>query len=225
MFPLKDTIPSYRTPWVNYFLIGINTVVFLYEISLPSYKLQELFYLYGLVPAFLEDRIYTLFTNMFLHGGWGHFIMNMWMLYLFGDNVEDLLGHFRYLIFYLLCGVFASLMHFIIHMDSTIPAIGASGAISGVMGAYMIFFPHSRIITLVPLFFWPFLVEIHAFFYLLFWFIGQLFSGALLLILPEGSSSIAFWAHIGGFVAGIFLGKLFLRPRKSYEVPYLWWEE
>lgn len=232
MFPIADTIPSSRVPVMNYFLIFLNAIIFSFEILLPSDSLQVFFYHFGLVPARYSNEMFAydsglssddylpFFTNMFLHSGWGHIIGNMWTLYIFGDNVEDKMGSFRYLLFYLICGFIASLTHFYTNTASTIPAVGASGAISGVMGAYMFLFPKSRIIFLFVLFFFIDFIQIPAFVYLFFWFVGQLVSGTVsLFVLPENVGGIAFWAHIGGFAAGMLLYKLFLRKDK-YKVEY-----
>lgn len=229
MLPLYDTIPSKHRPWMNYLLIGLNTLVFLYQLALPEEKMERLFFEWGLVPLRFSDPMWAAYhglsadgylaflTNTFLHGGWGHFISNMWTLWIFGDNVEDRMGRKRYLLFYLLCGVLASGTHFALYPMSDIPAIGASGAISGVMGAYALLFPRSRIIFLVPLFFWPFFIGLPAYLYIGGWFIGQLFSGTLSLAIEASASGIAFWAHIGGFIAGVVLYRFFLR--RDYDFP------
>lgn len=235
MFPIADTIPSSRVPVVNYFLIFINILVFLFEIMIPPPILEQFFYHFGLVPArytnpmfayevSLSEANYLPFiTNMFLHSGWAHLIGNMWTLYIFGDNVEDKMGHFRYLMFYILCGIAASLTHFYTNSNSTVPAVGASGAISGVMGAYMFLFPKSRIIFLYFFFFFFDFIQIPAVIYLFFWFVGQLVSGTVsLFVLPQNVGGIAFWAHIGGFAAGMLLYKFFIQKPKRYsdEVEY-----
>lgn len=227
MFPISDTIPSSRVPIVNYLLILINVLFFLFQLMLPPDVLQVFFYHFGLVPARYSDEYFAyeyeldsnnylpFFTNMFLHSGWGHIIGNMWTLYIFGDNVEDEMGHWRYLLFYLLCGISASITHYYINIHSTIPAVGASGAISGIMGAYVLLFPKSRIIFLVVLFFFIDFIQIPAFIYLLFWFFNQIISGTIsLFVLPQNVGGIAFWAHIGGFVAGIIMYKMFIRHKK-----------
>ncbi len=229
MFPLADTIPSSRVPIVNYFLIGINVLIFIFEILMPNEWLEVFFYHYGLVPAryssldfvyetgLSADNYWPFFTNMFLHSGWGHIIGNMWTLYIFGDNVEDKMGSRNYLFFYILCGLAASFSHFYVNPTSSVPAVGASGAISGVMGAYMFLFPKSRIIFLVLLFFFIDFIQIPAFMYLFFWFLGQLISGTVsLFVLPHNVGGIAFWAHIGGFVAGMMLYKFFISKKKHY---------
>jgi membrane associated rhomboid family serine protease len=227
MFPIKDTIPRRQFPFITYLIIFVNTVIFIIEVILPPEILKEIFYLFGLVPArytHLEwanimglpiDDYWPFFTNLFLHGSFLHFFSNMWSLYLFGDNVEDALGHIRFLIFYILCGIAANLTHFVFNINSTIPTIGASGAISGIMAAYMIMFPYSRIITFIPLLFIPFFFEIHAFFYIGIWFISQLFSGTTSLIAPELGGGIAWWAHIGGFIMGIILLPFFRKRKKD----------
>jgi len=222
MIPLRDTIRSRTFPIVTYFLIGLNVFVFLVENSLPVHKLDSLVVMYGIVPARLIHSpftgFYTLFTSMFLHGGWTHLIGNMWALYLFGDNVEDVMGHLRFLIFYILAGVVAGLVHILFNPLSTVPTIGASGAIAGVMGAYFILFPRSTIITLVPLFFLPLFIEIPAVVFIGFWFLSQFFNGTLSLVTPGVLGGVAWWAHVGGFAFGLFFHRLFMtrRYRKVY---------
>ena len=160
------------------------------------------------------DAYWTVLTSMFLHGDWLHFVGNMWMLYLFGDNVEDRIGSVRYLVFYLVCGLAAEAAHIATDPTSPVPTLGASGAIAGVMGAYFLMFPTARVITLVPVFIIPFLFEIPAVFFLGLWFLTQLWSGTLSLVGPTAYGGIAWWAHIGGFVAGVALVYLFRQPRK-----------
>ncbi len=193
----------------------LNGVVFFYEISLPPQQLELFIRAFGVVPwrftsgLWLEhpEILLTLITNMFLHGGWAHIIGNMWYLWIFGDNVEDRFGAGRYLLFYIATGVAASVLHIVFNPTSTIPAVGASGAISGVLGAYFVLFPHARIIAVVPIFFWPFFFELPAFFYLGVWFLGQLFSGTFSFLLPGVSGGVAWWAHVGGFVAGMLIAR------------------
>ena len=217
MFPIRDTIPSKNYPVVNNTIIGINVILFLFEMSQGA-NLDRFIYIYGLVPArYSMPQISSYFTTgqqllswlsfMFLHGGFWHLLGNMWFLYIFGDNVEDRLGPFRYLVFYLLCGITSGLSHLLFNLHSNIPTIGASGAIAGVMGAYLILHPHSKILTLIPIIIIPWFIEIPAFFFLGFWFILQFLSAAG----SHGNiSGIAWWAHIGGFVFGIVLLKIFL---------------
>lgn len=231
MFPLRDTIPRRYPPIVNVLIITLNTIVFLFELALPLPLREALFYKFGLVPYEVTSSgihlqtLYPFITNMFLHGDWGHFLSNMWTLWIFGDNVEDRMGSFRYALFYLLCGIFASFTHYILYATSNVPAIGASGAISGVMGAYMFLFPHSRIIFFLPLFFVPYFIELSAFFYIGFWFLGQLWSGTIsLAVNPEGAG-IAFWAHIGGFLGGILIYRFFLKRRESFYYEDAYYDE
>jgi membrane associated rhomboid family serine protease len=218
MFPIKDTIPHRYTPFVVYFIIAINIFVFIIELSLPYPQRQLFFYNFGLVPLKVTQYgwdFYSLFTNMFLHGGWFHIISNMWALWIFGDNVEDRMGHFRFFIFYILCGLAANLVHYYFNQLAPVPVIGASGAIAGVMGAYMVMFPTSRIITLIPIFFIPFFFEIPAVIFLFFWFISQVIAGTFTKIfMPPNVGGIAWWAHIGGFIAGIILHKFFIKKNR-----------
>lgn len=228
MFPIRDNIPRREFPAVTWGIITLNILVFSFETSLPPEALKRLFYLFGIVPARYSHPEWTLFfgiplgnywpfiTNMFLHGSWLHIISNMWTLYLFGDNVEDRMGHMRFAIFYLLCGISASVVHLIFNINSTMPAIGASGAISGVMAAYFILFPYARVVTMIPLFFLPYFVEIPAIVYIGVWFITQLFSGTFSLLSPNDVGGIAWWAHIGGFLMGLFLLPIFKKKQDSY---------
>jgi rhomboid family protein len=209
MIPLRDTVPSSRVPVVNYAIIAINVVVFLYEVSLGS-DADRFIRVHGLVPR--DFAFSTLLTSMFIHGGWAHIFGNMLYLYIFGDNVEDRLGHGRYLLFYLLCGVAAGGAQAISAPDSRMPMVGASGAIAGVSGAYFLFFPSARVVTLVPIFLFLQVIEIPAVFFLLIWFFWQLASGVASIGTRGGMGGVAFWAHVGGFVAGMVLGPV-LRER------------
>jgi len=216
MIPIRDAIRSKNFPAVNVFIIVLNIIAFAWEL-LHGSDLNEIFYLYGIVPVrysnlevaahFTGFQQYLPFlTSLFLHGGFLHIIMNMWFLYIFGDNVEDRLGHIRYLAFYLVCGIAAGLVHLLTNWNSKIPTVGASGAISGVMGAYLILYPRSRILTLIPIFFFFQFVELPAFIFLGFWILIQLFSAGLT---PRNVGGVAFWAHIGGFFAGLIFVKIF----------------
>src|SRR5437588_7328474 len=175
MFPIRDTQPSYSRPVVTILIIVLNVVAFLYEFTLDDYSRNYFIAHYGLIPARFHAS--ALITSMFLHGGWLHIIGNMWFLWVYGDNVEDVLGHGKYLVFYLMCGVAAALTQYAINPDSTIPTLGASGAIAGVMGAYLIKFPHARILTLIPIIIFWTTIEIPASIILVYWFILQFFSG------------------------------------------------
>jgi membrane associated rhomboid family serine protease len=173
------------------------------------------------------DDYWPFITSMFLHGGWLHIISNMWTLYIFGDNVEDRMGTMRFVMFYFLCGLAAGIVHILTNLSSTIPTVGASGAIAGVLGAYFLLFPTARVITLIPIFIFPLFVEIPAITYLIIWFISQLFSGVLSLGLPDDVGGIAWWAHVGGFVAGMMLHWVFVKGRKRFRTlsPDEWgWE-
>ncbi|UCH15238.1 MAG: rhomboid family intramembrane serine protease [Bacteroidales bacterium] len=224
MIPLRDTKHSERFPIVNWLIIIVNIIVFIYELTLNGAEAEAFFYKFGLVPSqtnLTSGNQYTFFTNMFLHGGWGHFIGNMWVLYIFGDNVEDRMGKVRYFFFYIIAGLIASFTHYMLHRNSPVPAIGASGAISGIMAAYMFLFPRSKILSFVPVFFIPLLIPIPAFIFIAIWFIGQVFNGTYTLLFSPTATGIAFWAHIGGFLGGLILYKFFLsRKRKRKKKKY-----
>jgi hypothetical protein len=197
MIPIRDINTSTTHPVVNNLIIGACVLVYFIELAYGGGR-QAFFYRYGLVPA--HPSLPTLFSYMFLHGGFWHLLTNMWFLYIFGDNIEDRLGPGRYLIFYIGCGLASGLAHLALNIGSPIPTVGASGAVAGVMGAYLILFPHAKVLTLVPLIFIPFFFEIPAFFLLGFWFLMQLFNATMT---GGGSGGVAWWAHVGGFLAGI----------------------
>jgi membrane associated rhomboid family serine protease len=186
---------------------------------------------YGFVPAVyfhvshvqpwnFPARFVPMLSSMFLHGGWMHLIGNMWTLWIFGDNVEERMGRRRFLVFYLLTGIIAGITHELTNVDSTVPTVGASGAIAGVLGAYFVLFPHSRIIVLVPIFFFPFFFEVPSVLYLLFWFVSQLFAGTLAGLNAKNVEGVAVWAHAGGFVAGLVLHRFFLLPQRAAPRPF-----
>ncbi|RPI15398.1 MAG: rhomboid family intramembrane serine protease [Acidobacteriales bacterium] len=215
MIPLRDSQPSYSKPFVTIALIFVNVLAFLYEISLDAFSLNNLMATYGLIPS--RFQLTALATSMFLHGGWLHLLGNMWFLWIFGDNVEDILGRWKYLTFYLLCGIAAGLVHVIFNSDSRLPTVGASGAIAGVMGAYLLKFPHSRIVTLVPIVFFLTTIEIPASVLMIVWFAIQFFSGVGSIGYSDPSQGgVAWFAHVGGFLAGMAL-ILALRPRDPYQ--------
>jgi len=217
MFPLRDDIPSRRAPLLTWTIVGANLLVFLYQLGLDERGTQQLFYLFGIVPArflhpawaerigFPDAGLLPFFTSMFLHGGFFHLISNMWSLWIFGDNVEDRMGRLRYPIFYLLCGLLAGGVHALTNPSSAVPTVGASGAIAGVLGAYLRWYPHARVLTLIPILFYPWFVYLPALVYLGGWFVMQLFSGTISLAGPEQVGGVAWWAHIGGFAAGFLL--------------------
>ncbi len=222
MFPLRDTQPSNSWPVVTVLLIVVNILVFLFEFSLGDYERNAFIAAYGLVPDHLQ--LTSVLTHMFLHGGWMHVLGNMWFLWIFGDNIEDILGHGKYLVFYLLCGVAAAVTQILFSLDSRVPMVGASGAIAGVMGAYMIKFPRARIVTLAFIFFFITTFDIPAWVMLIYWFAIQLFSGVGSIGYSQANQGgVAFFAHVGGFVAGIVLVSLMAaRPRYSSR-PDLHW--
>jgi membrane associated rhomboid family serine protease len=237
MIPISDTVRPRSFPAINWLLIVLNTLVFLYETSLGPVGLGRFFQTYSLIPAALNlDQpllllqnpfpLLTLFTSMFMHGGWFHFLSNVWVLHIFGDNVEDRMGPTRYLLFYLLSGATAGFIQSLMIPNSSIPTIGASGAIAGVMGAYFLFFPTARVLTLVPVFLIPWFIQLPALFFLGFWFISQLYSGLFSLSVPAGAQTggVAWWAHIGGFLFGLAFARFFSRrvSRESRETPYNW---
>jgi membrane associated rhomboid family serine protease len=210
MIPLRDIIPSRTVPYITITIIVLNALAWLFELSLPRELLPVFLQVYGVVPA--DFHAPTLISSMFLHGGWSHIIGNMWYLWIFGDNIEDRLGHGRFIVFYLLCGITAALGQVIFDPSSRLPTIGASGAIAGVMGAYFVLYPQSRVLTLIP---WIFLqiVEIPAIVLLGFWFLMQLFSaGAIAVTASTHGGGVAFAAHVAGFVVGI-IGVFVFRKR------------
>ena len=234
MIPLRDNNPSSTRPVVTVALIILNTLAFIYEKSLGQADLSRLVFTMGMVPARVlvfpthpdisfSDAFLPLLTSPFLHAGWLHLIGNMWFLWIFGDNIEDRLGHLRYLLFYLLCGIGAGLVQTVLTLSSTIPAIGASGAVAGVLGAYLLLYPRARVLTLVPFFFLV-LVELPAALILIYWFVIQLFSGAATSLGGGGhTGGVAWWAHVGGFLLGMILvmlmgGRRPKRRRGYYEV-------
>jgi rhomboid family protein len=233
VIPLRDSVPVRSWPVVTWALIGVNVWVFFYEVLLGP-ELEAFVRTWGFVPAryFLltevdpsnwTGRYLPLLTSMFVHGGWAHLIGNMIYLWIFGDNVEDRLGHLRYLVLYLLAGVVAGLAQAHVYADSTVPAVGASGAISGVLGGFLVLFPRARVLTFVPLLFFFFdVIELPAVLYLGLWFLMQLVSGTLALALVGDAGGVAWWAHVGGFVVGMALVPL-LRRRQSY--PRVWRDE
>jgi membrane associated rhomboid family serine protease len=227
MIPLKDTIFHQGFPLVTWIIILLNGIIFIFEISIPKDLLQQLFYLFGLVPARYSiprwstihglpfDDYISFLTAMFIHSGWLHIIGNMWFLFIFGRTVEDHMGHIRFMIFYFLAGILAGVIYFLIDIHSRIPEIGASGAIAGVKGAYIVMFPRAKILTLILIFFFPLFIELSAFIFIGYWFFIQLVSGTLMLASPVSQGGIAWWAHVGGFVSGMVMVPLFRRRTGS----------
>jgi membrane associated rhomboid family serine protease len=234
MIPIRDDQPRFSTPFVNYFIIGLNLIVFLFEQSVQYQNPRgylALMYTFGVVPRHITHALagaghfslaaafLPILTSMFLHAGWLHIIGNMWFLWIFGDNVEDYLGHFQYLLFYLVCGFTAAVTHILLNAGSSLPTVGASGAISGVMGAYLLLYPRAKVQTWVFfIFFW----WLPAWLFLVYWFALQLLSGAQTVgqTGPE-TGGVAVWAHVGGFLAGLILIKLF--PQRVRGQRYASW--
>jgi rhomboid family protein len=226
MFPIRDDQPRSIQPFVTWFLIGLNAFIFLFEVTLPQRALREMIFQFGLVPAQVTGFFGTgafspgaaflpLFTSMFLHGSWLHLIGNMWILWIYGDNIEDYLGHFAYLVFYLACGIVAAALHVLFNLGSTVPTVGASGAIAGVMGSYLVLYPRATVLTYIPpIFFFP----IPSWAMLGYWFVVQFLSGTATSIGDprQMHAGVAFWAHVGGFLAGIAMIRLFPQRRRRY---------
>jgi membrane associated rhomboid family serine protease len=229
MIPIRDDTPRFSTPFVTYFIVALNTLVFLFELSVSGQghrALNSLMYQFGVVPGHFERVLAAwpasslaglfvpILTSMFLHASWLHIIGNMWVLWIFGDNIEDYLGHFTYLLFYLVSGFAAAVAHILLNAGSNVPSVGASGAIAGVMGAYFVLYPRARVlIWFPPIFFF----HLPAWLVLGYWFFVQFLSGAATSIAETSQTSggIAFWAHVGGFLAGVVLIKVLPeRPRR-----------
>ena len=226
MIPVRDDQPRFSTPYVTYFLVGLNLVIFLFEASLTPRGFKVLLFQLGMIPANITGllagthkmgvaaALLPTLTSMFLHGSWMHVIGNMWFLWIFGDNIEDYLGHFKYLLFYLLSGLGAAFAQVLLNPHSSVPTVGASGAIAGVLGAYFLLYPKAKVLIWFPIFF---LFYLPAWVTLGYWFAMQFVSGAAtsLANYSDTRGGVAFWAHVGGFLVGIVLIKLFPeRPRR-----------
>ena len=230
MFPIRDTVRSRSFPFVNWMIIIVNVLVFFFESNLPSGAMDRFVQTWALVPARVQPgnplTWYPFFTHIWLHGSLFHLLSNMWMLFIFGDNVEDRLGSVRYLAFYALGGISAGVVQYFFTTHEAIPALGASGAIAAVMGAYLLFFPRSRVVTFVPVFLFGWFVEIPSVLFLGVWFLTQVFSGLAALGMPAGLGGVAWWAHIGGFLFGLLLAKPFCIgrcARRQYADEYYPW--
>ena len=226
MIPLRDNIKSKTFPFINWGLIIANAYVFYLELRLPSGKaLDQFMHTWAVVPSVLfaspSHHAFTLFTATFLHGGWMHIISNMYFLYIFGNSVEDCMGHLRYLVFYLLVGVLANGTQAYLSAGSSIPMLGASGAIAGVLGAYFFNYPHARVLTLLPVFIFIRIIEVPAFLFLGLWFVLQAFNGTASLgaeaITGHHLGGTAWWAHVGGFVAGLLLTPMFAARQGKFK--------
>lgn len=220
MIPLRDSVRSSTFPIVNVSIILLNVLIYIWEVSMTPSDLNLVFHELGVIPAEVMHTVYlgapltpvlvTFVTATFLHGGWVHVIGNMLFLWVFGDNIEDRLGHFKYLLFYLLAGLAGGLFHVLSDPTSTIPVVGASGAVAGVLGAYIVAYPHSRVLALVPIFIFFTLMEVRAVIFIALWFLIQLFNGVAAL--GGVTNPVAWWAHIGGFLIGMLLIKI-MAPR------------
>jgi hypothetical protein len=232
MIPIRDDTPRFSTPFVTYFIIALNTLAFLFELSVGDRALNSLMFQFGVRPILFERALttgsttslaglsLTILTSMFLHASWLHIIGNMWVLWIFGDNIEDYLGHFPYLLFYLVSGFAAAVAHILLNAGSRVPSVGASGAIAGVMGAYFVLYPRARVlIWFPPIFFF----HLPAWLVLGYWFFMQFLSGAATSITETSQTSggIAFWAHVGGFVTGVVLIKVL--PERPQRYRYAAW--
>jgi len=228
VFPLKDNIPALRRPLSVWTIITLNVLTFFYEASLSERGLSVFLHLYGVVPArftnpswaawagYPEGAWETCLTYMFLHGGWLHLLLNMWALWIFADNIEDALGNLRFVVFYVVCGLAALAAHMVFNFSSTMPIVGASGAIAGVMGAYLRLFPHAKVTVLIPVVIIPVVLKVPAPVFLVFWFLIQLFSGLFDSLGGVQTSNVAFWAHAGGFAAGLLLIPFFQRRSGAF---------
>lgn len=225
MIPIRDDNPTHITPVMTYLLILVNILVFLFQILLGSNN-DAFVYQFALIPADVTNMaspsaIVNIFTSMFMHAGLAHIGGNMLYLWIFGDNVEDRLGSSKYLVFYIIGGVVASMTHIYTNPDSIIPTVGASGAIAAVLGAYLVLYPSQKVLTLIPLGFWMRMTLLPASVVLGLWFVLQLFQGVASMGMPDDVGGVAFWAHIGGFVSGVILGWLFRKPDREYPA-YRW---
>lgn len=225
MIPIRDTIPSRTFPFINISLIIINSVIFLYEVSLGE-QMGSFLDTFGMRPAKfiwlvnndplnISAIVSPFFSSIFIHGGWFHVIGNMWYLWIFGDNVEDRMGHVRYLFFYLICGIGAGLTHLYFNPSSELPTVGASGAIAGIMGAYLMLYPMGKVLTLIPVFFFITFFKVRAIFFLGFWIILQFIQGTLSHTFQQNAGGVAWWAHFGGFVIGAIL--IFIFKKRGYK--------
>lgn len=221
MIPLRDSNRSRHFPVMNWIIIGINVLVFIFELGLSGGELERFINSFALVPSRLESQpvtyAVTIFSSMFMHAGWFHILSNMWILFIFGDNVEDRMGPFSYLTFYLLGGVAAALLQTYVGTGSSVPVLGASGAIAGVLGAYILLFPSARVVTLVPIIFLITVIEVPALIFIGFWFVTQLFSGLASIGAVAG---VAWWAHIGGFLVGLILSPFFRRRSPPRQIEF-----
>ncbi|MCF8030244.1 MAG: rhomboid family intramembrane serine protease [Desulfohalobiaceae bacterium] len=228
MFPIKDYIPRRHTPIALWLILGLNAVVFIFELSLTQAQLEQLFHILGVVPAryfrpewaelvgYPSAGFLPFVSHMFLHSGVFHFAVNMWILVVFADNIEDVMGPLRFVIFYLCCGLLALAGHMFFFSQSTVPVVGASGAIAGMMGSYMRLYPQAQVLTLIPVFIFPLFLNLPAVLFLGLWFLLQFSSGVAATVGAQGAGGVAWWAHAFGFVAGLLLIPLFKVDARCY---------
>lgn len=229
MIPIRDTAPCHSTPWVTWGLMALCIIIFVVMQILPEQMSYRLVYLYGMVPVRYSnpqwafsfglpfDGYLSFFTSLFLHGNWWHLIINMLFMWIFGDNVEDRMGRVRFLIFYVLCGLFATFLQWYFDPQLAIPVVGASGAIAGVLGAYFFLYPFARVIVWIPIFFLPIVIHVPAIAFLGVWVIIQLHSATTSVLFEGVTVDVAWWAHLGGFIAGSLLYRLFIRSAQIEE--------
>ncbi len=229
MIPIRDTVPCNTTPFISWSIMAICIAIFLIMKMLPEETQRQIVYLYGMVPIRYSDPQWAIgfglppdgylsfLTSLFLHGGWGHIAMNMLFMWIFADNIEDIMGHQRFLVFYLCCGLLATFVQWYFDPGMAIPVVGASGAIAGVMGAYFFQFPFARVIIMIPIIFFPLFFEIPAIAFLGVWVILQLQKATTAALFSDVTVDVAWWAHLGGFIAGAFLHPLFLKNKLSTE--------
>lgn len=230
MIPIRDSIPCHIRPVVTWSIMAICIVVFAAMLLMPDYMLQRFMYLYGMVPIRYTNPVWShhfglppdyhlsFITNLFLHGGWVHLGVNLMFLWIFADNIEDLMGHRRFIVFYLLCGVIASYAQWYFSQNLVVPVVGASGAIAGVLGAYFFRFPYARVVIMVPILFFPLFFEIPAIAFLGLWVIMQLQEITNAAVFPGASTDSAWWAHLGGFIAGAVLHRFFIDKNQLLEI-------
>ncbi len=231
MLPIRDNIPREKIPFMTWTIIAINVIVFASQVGLPHPQVANIASLYGVVPArythpiwahtvgFPSDILLPLITGMFLHASWLHVIFNMWSLWIFGDNVEERLGSLRFAFYYLLCGACAWVVHIAANPSSTVPAVGASGAIAGVLAAYLVLYPTAWVLCLLPIFIFPIFFELPAIIFIGIWFLSNFLSGTASLLRPGEGGGPAWWAHIGGFAGGLLMLSFFLRGRPPRKPP------
>ena len=226
MIPIRDSIPCRIKPYVTWTIMGICILVFLSMLIMPDHMVQRLLYLYGMVPirytnpqwaqhfGLPPDHYLSFVTNLFIHGDWTHILFNLVFLWIFADNIEDLMGHKRFIVFYMLCGIIATYAQWYFSKNLVVPVVGASGAIAGVLGAYFFRFPYARVVVVFPILFYPLIFEVPAIGFLGFWVILQLQELTTAVVFPGAATQSAWWAHLGGFVAGALLHRLFIDPER-----------